>query len=162
VRKWARQILSGLGHLHARGRAHGDIRLGSVFINGETGNVLLGAFPQAAVVAAAEGEAARRIIRYAPPEGTPPLVLLLGGAGEAGAAAAATGAGLGASADAMSATSGTAAAAPSSSAGGAGGAGGAPSTVMAAATATPTPAGDVFAFGMALLEMVTRRTPHSS
>ena len=42
VRKWCRQILGALDYLHSRGRVHGDVRLANVFINGETGNVLLG------------------------------------------------------------------------------------------------------------------------
>ena len=45
VRKWCRQILSGLIFLHeTHHRPHGDLRLSNIYINGETGNVLLGNF----------------------------------------------------------------------------------------------------------------------
>lgn len=44
IRKWAGQLLEALSFLHSLNRAHGDIRLSNIHINGETGNVLLGAF----------------------------------------------------------------------------------------------------------------------
>jgi len=46
ARKWCRQILAALSFMHAHGKTHGDLRLSNIFINGETGNVLLGWFVQ--------------------------------------------------------------------------------------------------------------------
>lgn len=73
VRKWCRQILSGLEYLHSLGRAHGDIRLGNVFIDGQSGNVLLGTLRVAALehadgaaIAAGDDEALRAAL-YEPP-----------------------------------------------------------------------------------------------
>ena len=116
VRKWCWQLLEGLGYMHAAGCAHGDLRLANVYINGETGNVLLGSFVLGGDVASgdpdgtggigADAAAAMRALQYAPPEALPPPW------------------GPGAS--------------------------------------PPTPAGDVYAFGMCVLEMVTRRAPYSA
>ena len=103
VRKWCRHILGGLEYMHNAGRAHGDLRLSNVFINGESGNVLLGSFGVGEV--SDDGEQLRRTLRYAAPE------LLQGGGSRGG---------------------------------------------------PPTPEQDVYAFGMCVLEMVTRRVPYSA
>ena len=76
VRKWCRQILSGLEYLHGLGRAHGDIRLGNVFIDGQSGNVLLGTLrvaalePAAGVSIATGDDEALRAALYEPPNAT--------------------------------------------------------------------------------------------
>lgn len=97
ARKWCRQILAALSFMHAAGQTHGDLRLSNIFINGETGNVLLGSFvqqPLLDVAAALEASRAgggggggaggtdgvdsedlsatlQRALRYAPPEFDP-------------------------------------------------------------------------------------------
>ncbi len=77
VRKWCRQLLTGLCHLHeALGKAHGDLRLANIYINGETGNVLLNNFnllpEEGGGVSGGGGEThadALQRARFAPPGG---------------------------------------------------------------------------------------------
>jgi len=116
IRKWCRQILSALGHLHAHGMSHGDVRLANVYINGETGNVLVGNFlpEEGGGGRTVDTEALRRMLRYAPPETFAAAMPEMGAAGGA---------------------------------------------VLAP---RPAPPGDVYAFGMCLLEMVTRALPYGT
>lgn len=69
VRKWCRQILEGLCYMHSLDPPlpHGDVRLGNIFINGETGDVRLGSFRWAArhTKSGTPTDAGR----YLPPEG---------------------------------------------------------------------------------------------
>ena len=73
LRKWCRQILAALGHIHAQqkpggggGGAHGDLRLSNIFVNGETGDILLGHFRLAS--STLDEDSLKRALRYAAPE----------------------------------------------------------------------------------------------
>ncbi|XP_066389094.1 probable serine/threonine-protein kinase WNK3 isoform X2 [Miscanthus floridulus] len=50
VRRWCRQILEGLGYLHARGIIHRDLKCDNIFVNGSQGQVKIGDLGLAAVV----------------------------------------------------------------------------------------------------------------
>lgn len=102
IRKWCRQMLSALGYLHAHGVSHGDVRLSNIYINGETGNVLVGHFLVGRTV---DTEAIRRVLRYAAPETF---------------------------------------------------------SLSSASGGKPTPSSDLYAFGMCVLEMVTRALPYGT
>lgn len=116
VRKWCRQILSGLQYMHNKGTAHGDLRLSNIYINGETGNVLLGNF---VVGQTYDSSSLIRILRYTAPENS-------------------TG-------------SNTSASSPDNS--------DETTKTFPDNCITASPAQDVYAFGMCVLEMVTRRIP---
>ena len=42
VKKWGKQILTGLAHLHNRGIVHGDLRCDKIYINGHSGEIKIG------------------------------------------------------------------------------------------------------------------------
>ena len=46
LKKWCKQILEGLYHLHSMEppKVHGDVRCDNIYIDAETGNVRLGNF----------------------------------------------------------------------------------------------------------------------
>jgi len=75
LRKWSRQLLQALNHLHNQGAVHGDLRLSNFFINGTTGNVLLGYFTVGmGVDVTVDGDDFERAIRYLPPEISPAVL----------------------------------------------------------------------------------------
>ncbi|KAA0166511.1 hypothetical protein FNF27_02073 [Cafeteria roenbergensis] len=71
VKKWCRQILSGLQHLHVTtGRLHGDVRLNNIFMNSVTGDVRLGYLDvEHTLGSASGGGTSSATAAYAAPEG---------------------------------------------------------------------------------------------